>query len=142
MGTARDFPGIETDTDDERITLALGRSDLNLAITSLRSVIDEIDTWEFQTRLGESPETALGVLATLRAVAPERSGYAETDIELSIAELRLIKNSPNEVLSGIGVEAVVQPFGADRVSTIMKTFGARLRSERHSSTLTTRRHQG
>jgi hypothetical protein len=111
----------------ERALLTLAAEELLLVSAAMQAVLREIEPPEFETRLGETVDTARDVLAELLATAIEAKGQPEVEIAVSVAELRLMKNALNEVLNGLGVEELISHFGSDRIASLLKSLGASLR---------------
>jgi hypothetical protein len=112
------------------ILLPLRETDLELMIASIRTVLREIDPPEFHTRLGETVDTARRVLADLLALMNDAGPQAKMDVAWSLDELLFVKNALNEVLNGLGAQDVVDRFGADGISSMMREMRARLRASR------------
>ena len=124
-----------------KVTLSLTKEELDLVDSAIRAVLDDFDRFEFQTRVGETVEAARALLANLSADATGSEvlssairpiGVEGTDkpgvpLGLSEDEVRLAKNALNEVLNGIGVTAIVNRFGEDRIDALMDALDSVLR---------------
>ena len=131
MRTSRAFCATSDERFDGRNLLSLDATDVDLLRVSVRTVLEQIDEPEFHTRLGETVQTARRVLADLGAVVPSRTTPGGTDIDLTIDDLRFVKQSLNEILNGLGVTEVIDRFSAERISSLLSSFGAHLQKEQH-----------
>jgi hypothetical protein len=122
-------------------SLSLTQEEFDLVVSAIRAVLDDFEYYEFQTRVGQTVETARSFLASLatdatgsnaldsagRPVELEGEEEAGVLLSLSVDELRLVKNALNEVLNGIGVAAVVNRFGEERINALMDALDSVLR---------------